>query len=58
MFQYGLRDFFIAPMTGRELARAAGEQGEYRSYETAEHDMAAPEIRDDRTAFLEGVLRV
>jgi len=56
MFQYGLRDFFIAPMTGRELARAAGEQGEYRSYETAEHDMASPEIRNDRTAFLEEAL--
>lgn len=57
LFQYGLRDFFIAPMTGRELARAAGEQGEYRSYETAEHDMAGPDIRNDRTAFLEEALR-
>jgi dienelactone hydrolase len=55
LFQYGLRDFFIAPMTGREFARAAGDAGEYRSYET-EHAMAADEIVADRAAFLEAAL--
>ncbi len=56
LFQYGLRDFFIAPMTGRELARAAGEIGTYKDYPHAEHDMAAVEIVADRTAFLEEAL--
>jgi hypothetical protein len=58
LFQFGLRDFYIAPMTGREFARAAGEQGEYRAYDSAEHDMAAEEIAVDRTAWLERGLRV
>jgi dienelactone hydrolase len=58
LFQYGLRDFFIAPMTGRELARAAGETGTYRDYPDAQHDMAAVEIVADRTAFLEEALGV
>ena len=58
LFQYGLRDFFIAPMTGRELARAAGETGTYKDYPDAEHDMAALEIVADRTAFLEEALGV
>ena len=56
LFQFGLRDFFIAPMTGRELTRAAGDAGEYRSYDDAEHDMADPAIAADRTAFLEAAL--
>lgn len=56
LFQFGLRDFFIAPMTGRELARAAGERAEYRSYEQAGHEMADPEIATDRTAFLEAAI--
>jgi dienelactone hydrolase len=56
LFQFGLRDFFIAPMTGREFARAAGEAGEYAAYPDAEHDMAGREIVAARTAFLEGAL--
>lgn len=56
LFQFARCDFFIAPMTGREFARAAGEGAELKAYE-AEHSVAAPDARADRTAFLEGVLR-
>jgi len=57
LFQFGLRDFFIAPMTGREFARAAGDNGEYAAYPDAQHDMAGEEIAAARTAFLEAALR-
>ncbi len=56
LFQFGLRDFFIAPMTGRELARAAGDSATYKAYPEAEHDMIDAEILADRTAFLEEAL--
>jgi hypothetical protein len=52
LFQFGRHDFFIAPMTGREFARAAGDIAELKAYD-AEHEMASPEIVADRTAFLE-----
>jgi dienelactone hydrolase len=52
LFQFGRNDFYIAPMTGREFARAAGDAAELKSYD-AEHDMALPEIVHHRTAFLE-----
>jgi hypothetical protein len=52
LFQFGRHDFFIAPMTGREFARAAGDAAELKAYD-AQHDMALPEIVADRTAFLE-----
>jgi dienelactone hydrolase len=55
-FQFGRQDFFIAPMTGLELKRAAGEDALLKAYE-AEHDMAVPDARADRTAFLEEALR-
>ena len=57
LFQFGRRDFFIAPMTGREFARAGGDAAEHNAYD-AEHDMGLEEIRTDRTAFLEGTLGV
>jgi hypothetical protein len=57
LFQFGRHDFYIAPMTGREFARAAGDAAELKAYD-AEHDMALPEIVADRTAFLERELRV
>lgn len=56
LFQFGVRDFFIAPMTGREFARAAGDNGDYAAYPDAEHDMGGEEIAAARTAFLEGAL--
>jgi hypothetical protein len=52
LFQFGHHDFYIAPMTGREFARAAGDAAELKAYD-AEHEMALPEIVADRTAFLE-----
>jgi len=52
LFQYGRHDFYIAPMTGREFARAAGDAAELKAYD-AEHEMALPEILADRTTFLE-----
>jgi dienelactone hydrolase len=56
LFQFGRHDFFIAPMTGREFARAAGDAAELKAYDT-EHNMVEREIIDDRTAFLEKELR-
>jgi dienelactone hydrolase len=52
LFQFGRRDFYIAPMTSREFIRAAGDLAEVKAYD-AEHEMALPEILADRTAFLE-----
>ncbi|HET9522319.1 MAG TPA: hypothetical protein VFO73_14820 [Candidatus Limnocylindrales bacterium] len=57
LFQFGRHDFFIAPMTGLELRRAAGEAGDHKAYD-AEHEMDLPEIVADRTAFLEAELAV
>ena len=56
LFQFARNDFFIAPMTGREFARAAGDAAELKAYD-AEHDMASPDALADRTAFLETTLR-
>jgi len=57
LLQFGRRDFFIAPMTGLELKASSPEGTELKAYD-AEHDMAADEIRADRTAFLETALGV
>lgn len=57
LLQFGRRDFFIAPMTGLELKAAAPEGTELKAYD-AEHDMAADDIRADRTAFLGAALGV
>ena len=56
LFQFARCDFFIAPMTGLEFKRAAGEDAELKAYEEAGHDMAVADARADRTAFLERVL--
>lgn len=55
LFQFGTSDFYIAPMTGLELVRAAPEPKQVLSYE-ADHAMELPEIRDDRAAFISDVL--
>jgi dienelactone hydrolase len=57
LFQFGRNDFYIAPMTGREFARAAGEIAELKAYQS-EHEMALPEIAVDRAIFLERELSV
>ncbi len=57
LLQFGRQDFFIAPMTGLELKRAAGEDATLKAYE-AEHELAVPDALADRTAFLEESLRL
>jgi hypothetical protein len=57
LLQFGRNDFYIAPMTGREFARAAGDLAELKAYD-AEHAMVLPEIVVDRTIFLERELSV
>jgi dienelactone hydrolase len=57
LFQFGRQDFYMAPMTGREFARAAGDAAELKAYD-AEHEMTLPEILADRTTFLERELRL
>ncbi|MEX1169045.1 MAG: dienelactone hydrolase family protein [Chloroflexota bacterium] len=49
--QFAERDFYIAPMTGLELHRAAPPGSELSWYDTG-HDMRLAEIRADRRAFL------
>jgi len=51
LFQFGDRDFYIAPMSGREFHRAAPEGSDLLTYETG-HDMRLAEIRADQRAFL------
>jgi pimeloyl-ACP methyl ester carboxylesterase len=54
-FQFARNDFFIAPMTGLELQRAAGEPSEMHAYD-ADHGMRDPQARADREAFLRRIL--
>jgi len=51
LFQFADRDFYIAPMSAREFARAAPDGAELRMYDTG-HDMRLAEIKADRLAFL------
>lgn len=55
LFQFGRADFYIAPMSGLEFRRAAPEGSDLKAYD-ADHAMRAPEIREDRSAFLHRVL--
>ena len=57
LFQFSRRDFYIAPMTARELARAAGRDVGLEWYE-ADHAMRSAKARASRAAFLERVLRL
>jgi dienelactone hydrolase len=57
LFQFARTDYFIAPMTGREFHAAGSEPKEFRAYD-ADHHLAVPEARADRTAFLRRVLGV
>jgi pimeloyl-ACP methyl ester carboxylesterase len=56
LFQFARCDFFIAPMTGLEFKRAAGEDAELKAYDETGHDMDVADARADRTAFLERLL--
>jgi pimeloyl-ACP methyl ester carboxylesterase len=54
-FQFARNDFFIAPMTGLEFHRAAGEPKEMHAYD-ADHGMGDPQAALDRLAFLRPLL--
>lgn len=51
LFQFGKQDFYIAPMTGSEMFRAANEPKQLLSYE-AGHDLDLEDVRRDRLRFL------
>ena len=51
LFQFGRRDFFIAPMTGLEFRAAAPDGAELLPYDD-EHAMRDPQVRAERRAFL------
>ena len=51
LLQFAERDDFIAPMSARELQRAAPEGTDLRFYDTG-HDMRLEAVRVDRRAFL------
>ena len=57
LFQFSRRDFYIAPMTARELTRAAGRDVGLEWYE-ADHAMRSSRARASRTAFLERHLKL
>ena len=51
LFQFGSKDFYIAPMTGLELFGAAPEPKTILTYESG-HSMDEPAISADRRSFL------
>jgi pimeloyl-ACP methyl ester carboxylesterase len=55
LLQFSNRDFYIAPMTARELARAAGRDLALEWYQ-ADHAMRSSRARASRGAFLRRVL--
>lgn len=57
LFQFSTRDFYLAPMSGRELARAAGRDVTFESYE-ADHAMRSARARASRAAFLRRTLKL
>jgi pimeloyl-ACP methyl ester carboxylesterase len=54
-FQFARNDFFIAPMTGLEFHRVAGEPKEMHAYD-ADHGMRDRQAALDRLAFLRPLL--
>jgi pimeloyl-ACP methyl ester carboxylesterase len=57
LFQFGRRDFFIAPMTGLEFRAGAPDGAELLAYDD-EHAMRDPAVRADRIAFLRRTLAI
>ena len=55
LFQFSRRDFYLAPMSGRELARAAGRDAAIEWYE-ADHAMRSSRARAARATFLRRTL--
>ena len=59
LWQFSSRDYFIAPMSAVELARAAPFTGEPRiQWYQADHAMRSTRARAARRAFLDGELRL
>jgi pimeloyl-ACP methyl ester carboxylesterase len=57
LFQYSRRDFYLALMSGRELARSAGRDVTFESYE-ADHAMRSARARASRATFLRRTLKL
>lgn len=55
VFQFSRHDFYLAPMSGRELARAAGRDAAIEWYE-ADHAMRSSRARAARATFLRRTL--
>jgi len=53
--QFARNDFYIAPMTGLELQRAAGDPNVIHAYDT-DHAVRDPMAASDRAAFLGSIL--
>ena len=57
LFQYSRRDFYLALMSGRELARSAGRDVTFETYE-ADHAMRSAKARASRATFLRRTLKL
>ena len=57
LWQFSERDFFIAPMSAIELARASGPDPSIEWYQ-ADHAMRSARARKARARFLDGELRL
>jgi pimeloyl-ACP methyl ester carboxylesterase len=57
LFQYSRRDFYLAMMSGRELARSAGRDVTFETYE-ADHAMRSAKARASRATFLRRTLKL
>jgi pimeloyl-ACP methyl ester carboxylesterase len=57
LFQFSGRDFYLSLASGRELARAAGRDVTFESYE-ADHAMRSARARASRATFLRRTLKL
>jgi pimeloyl-ACP methyl ester carboxylesterase len=57
LFQFSARDFYLSLASGRELARAAGRDATFESYE-ADHAMRSAGARASRATFLRRTLKL
>jgi pimeloyl-ACP methyl ester carboxylesterase len=57
LFQYSRRDFYLALMSGRELARSAGRDVTFETYQ-ADHAMRSAKARASRATFLRRTLKL
>jgi pimeloyl-ACP methyl ester carboxylesterase len=57
LFQFSSRDFYLALASGRELARSAGREVTFETYE-ADHAMRSAKARASRATFLRRTLKL